>query len=55
VNLVEIAQALAEEGLPVFPCAERSKAPCIPEAEGGHGFLDATTEPSEVRRLFVRL
>lgn len=37
--------------LPVFPCGG-AKKPAIPKAKGGRGFLDASTDETEVRRLF---
>jgi Bifunctional DNA primase/polymerase, N-terminal len=46
-----IALELAAQGLPVFPCGA-SKKPCIPEAEGGHGFHDASADPGIIRQLF---
>jgi hypothetical protein len=39
---LEAALAYARLGLAVFPC--RGKVPAIPEAEGGHGCRDATTD-----------
>jgi hypothetical protein len=38
------ALALARRGLAVFPCGVRSKVPA-----GGHGHLEATTEPHRLR------
>ncbi len=49
--VLDIALALAAGGLPVFPCGY-TKRPCIPETEGGHGFLDASTDPARIRELF---
>lgn len=49
---LEIALELAAQGLPVFPCA-KNKRPCIPKAEGGRGFHNASTDPEEIRRLFA--
>ena len=43
--------ALAFTGLPVFPCSA-NKAPAISRKAGGRGFLDASTDETEVRRLF---
>ncbi len=47
-NLAETAIGL---GLPCFPCAE-NKSPCWSKKEGGNGFLDATTDKTEIIRLF---
>jgi hypothetical protein len=47
---LQIALEAARSGLPVFPCRS-DKRPAI---KGGRGFLDATTEPGEVRALFAR-
>lgn len=33
-------------GLPVFPC--NGKVPAIPESQGGHGCLDATTDEAQI-------
>ena len=48
---LDIALALAADGLPCFPC-DAHKRPCVPKAAGGHGFHDATTDPTELHRLF---
>lgn len=42
---------LAFAGLPVFPCGSK-KTPAISKEKGGRGFLDASTDEDEVRRLF---
>lgn len=49
--LVDQALRLADDGLPVFPCAG-NKAPTWSKEDGGHGHLDATTDPKELERLF---
>jgi hypothetical protein len=49
-SLIEKALGLARH-VPVFPCGA-NKRPCIPKAEGGRGFHDATQEPNEAARLF---
>ena len=49
--LTQNALALAADGLPVFPCSNK-KLPCILRSDGGHGHLDASTDPTEVIRLF---
>ena len=46
------ALTLAAQGLPVFPCAA-DKAPAWSKKEGGRGFLDASTDPAEIKRLFA--
>ena len=51
--LVDLALSLAGAGLPAFPCG-RNKKPAIAKANGGHGFLDAVTEPDAVRALFSK-
>lgn len=51
--LLDIALVIAATGLPVFPCG-RAKKPAISKKDGGHGFLDATTDPAGVRDLFAR-
>jgi hypothetical protein len=50
---VDIALMLTARGLAVFPCAANKK-PAIPDARGGRGCLDATTDPDQVRALFAR-
>src|SRR5215469_1305650 len=52
-TVLDIALLLAARGLAVFPCAP-TKRPAIPEAGGGRGCLDATTDPDRVRVLFAR-
>jgi len=51
LTALDVALALADHGLPVFPCG-RNKKPCIPKDEGGRGFHDATTTPDRIRDLF---
>lgn len=51
MGTLETALALAFDGLPVFPCAA-NKAPAIGKKAGGRGFLDASTDEAEVRRMF---
>jgi hypothetical protein len=43
------ALAFAERGWPVFPCQAGQKIPAT-----RHGFLDATTDPSQITRWFAR-
>ena len=50
--LVTDAVHLAQQGLPVFPCAS-DKKPAWGKKEGGNGFHDATTDTSTVERLFA--
>ena len=46
----EAAMHIATElGWPVFPLAPGSKVPAIPREDGGHGHLDATTDPETIR------
>jgi hypothetical protein len=40
----QAALALAEQGIPVFPCRPQDKKPLIK-----HGFKDATTDPAQIR------
>ena len=47
-----LAQTAAALGLPIYPCC-RSKTPAKPKREGGRGYLDATTDPEAIERLFV--
>jgi hypothetical protein len=52
-ELITLALNLARNaGYPVFPCGANKK-PAIPKEEGGNGFLDATTDPDTIRRLFA--
>lgn len=51
MGVLEQALELAYAGLPVFPCAA-NKAPAISKKAGGRGFLDASADETEVRRLF---
>lgn len=53
-ELIQTAHNIARNtGWPVFPCAS-NKAPAIPKSEGGRGFLDASTDPDEIARMFSR-
>ena len=52
-DLLDIALGLAALGIPSFPCGA-NKRPAIPEAEGGHGFKDATTDAAALQALFER-
>lgn len=51
MGTLEQALELAFAGIPVFPCAI-NKAPAIGKTKGGRGFLDASADEQEVRRLF---
>ena len=51
--LLRQALALAASGLTVFPCTS-AKAPAIPKARGGRGYLDASRDPATIIRLFAR-
>ena len=42
------ALTCAERGWPVFPCHPGKKTPAIP-----HGYLDATTDPAQIRDWFA--
>jgi hypothetical protein len=53
-SVLDIALAIATQlGFPVFPCGA-NKRPAIPEDKGGHGYLDATTDPGAIRALFAK-
>lgn len=45
-DLLAIALEYARSGLPVFLLKPRGKKPQIPKSEGGHGHIDATTNPA---------
>jgi hypothetical protein len=51
--LLSIALEIVACGAPVFPCDGR-KRPAIALVDGGHGHLDAVTDPDGVRELFAR-
>lgn len=51
-SILDIALDLADRGIPVFPCLAGTKAPAIPRDEG-RGFLDASIDPVEIRRMFA--
>jgi hypothetical protein len=40
-------------GWPVFPLAPQSKVPVIAKEDGGHGYLDATTDPEQINTWWV--
>ncbi|MFN8183782.1 MAG: bifunctional DNA primase/polymerase [Candidatus Nanopelagicales bacterium] len=50
-RLPHAAMLLAQGGVPVFPCAPGGKTPL---KRDGRGFLDATTEPRQVRAWWRR-
>lgn len=52
MGILELALDIVfRENLPVFPCSE-AKTPAISKKKGGRGFLDASSDEVEVRRLF---
>src|SRR3954471_1298865 len=51
MSSLDIALALADTGLPVFPC-NADKRPAIPKVKGGNGFHDASVEPDRIRELW---
>lgn len=48
MNLLDRALALADEGIPAFPCLGNKRPAC------DHGFKDASIDPVELRTLFSR-
>lgn len=54
MRMLSAALALADRGFAVFPLGPRSKFPLIPEAEGGHGFHDATHDTAIIRAWWTR-
>lgn len=46
--LAEAALRYAEQGYAVFPCKPRDKKPLLAAAEGGRGYLDATSDVATV-------
>jgi predicted transcriptional regulator len=44
----------AERNIPVFPLRPGGKKPAIPKSKGGRGYLDATTDPDQIRRWWTR-
>lgn len=53
-GLIEAALDYARTGWRVFPVAPRAKLPLIPKRDGGHGCLDATTDPAIIARWWER-
>jgi hypothetical protein len=47
--VLDEALACADRGWPVFPCQPGQKTPAT-----AHGYLDATTDPAQIRRWFAR-
>lgn len=52
--LKDAALAYAGTGWPVFPLTPRDKLPLIPEAQGGRGVHDATTEAATIEAWWRR-
>lgn len=50
--MTDLARAARDIGLPCFPCGS-NKTPCWSKNDGGKGFYDATTEQTEINRLFA--
>jgi len=48
--MIDLALHYAKLGWPVFPLAAGGKVPAIAKANGGHGFLDATTNVDCIER-----
>jgi putative DNA primase/helicase len=53
-ELRRTALEYAGQGWPVFPLIARGKLPAIPQAEGGRGFHDATTDTRQIERWWTR-
>ena len=53
-SLADSALATASNGWAVFPLQPRGKLPLIRKADGGNGFLDATTDLEQVRAWWDR-
>lgn len=53
-RLRDAALAYAARGWPVFPLISRGKLPAVPQAEGGRGFRDASTDPRQIERWWSR-
>jgi putative DNA primase/helicase len=52
MGILEVALDIVfRENLPVFPCGSR-KTPAISKEKGGRGFIDASRDEDEVRRMF---
>jgi len=52
-SIFDMARALQDQGLAVFPCAS-NKMPARPKDQGGKGFEDATQDPDKLRWLYDR-
>jgi len=53
-RLPAAALRYAAIGWPTFPLAECGKVPMVSKAEGGRGYLDATTDEEQVRSWWTR-
>src|SRR3974390_3296280 len=51
--LLLAALAYAEHGIPVFPC-KQDKSPHYSQPDLEHGFLNATTDPEQIRGWWTR-
>jgi energy-coupling factor transporter ATP-binding protein EcfA2 len=52
--LVEWALHYAKKGVPIFPCAPKSKIPAISKKNGGNGVDDATTDLDQIRAWWAK-
>jgi len=48
-QMVDHALAYAKQGIPVFPCQRKDKAPLTE-----HGFKDATTKLAQIKKWWAR-
>jgi predicted P-loop ATPase len=54
MTLLDDALDYAAHDIPVFPCRPKDKGPCLSKQEGGRGYKDATTDPTQIRAYWTR-